>query len=144
MIQRIQTIFLLLAAGAFGALIPLPFATSAQDTQGIFLDGSYSIIDNLFLEILTLAGIVLALVCIFLFKKRKMQLRLGYLLIVIGILLMVVAFLYFTNQAPAISESVIQEGLGLLMPIVAIVFVVLANYFIRKDEKLVKSMDRLR
>lgn len=144
MIQRIQTIFLLLAAGAFGGLIPLPFATSAVDTQGIFLDGHYSIFDNVFLQLLTAAGILLVLVSIFMFKKRPLQLKLGYLVVVIGVLIIAVTILVFTNQAPEIAETDINEGPGLIMPVLAIIFAVLANYFIRKDERLVKSMDRLR
>ena len=144
MIQRIQTIFLLLAAGAFGALIPFPFATSAVDTQGIFQDGSYSILDNLFLQLLTAAGILLVLLSIFMFKKRSAQLKLGYLVTVIGVLIIAVAILFFTNQAPTIAEAEINEGPGLVMPVLAIIFALLANYFIRKDEHLVKSMDRLR
>lgn len=144
MIQRIQTIFLVLAAGAFGALVPLPFATSAVDTQGIFLDGRYSILDNVFLQVLTAAGILLVLVSIFMFKKRHAQLKLGYLVTVIGILIIAVAILFFTNQAPTIAEAEINEGAGLVMPVLAIIFALLANYFIRKDEHLVKSMDRLR
>jgi hypothetical protein len=144
MIQRIQSIFLLLAAGAFAALISLPFATGTPGPTGIFQDGRYSIHDNGFLMVLTGAGALLSLICIFLFKKRPVQLKVGYLIIVIGILLPVMVVLYYMNQAEHIASTQIQESIGLLMPVVGIVCVVLANIYIRKDERLVKSMDRLR
>ena len=147
MIQRIQTLFLLLAGAAFAALLVYPFATSApsgSDMQNIFADGSYSIQDNLMLEILVLAGILLSFVNIFLFKKRKIQMRIGYLLMILSILIPLVAYLYFTNQVSTLSDAPVQDGPGVFLPIASLVFAILANYFIRKDEKIVRSMDRLR
>jgi hypothetical protein len=147
MIQRIQTIFLLLCGAAFAALLVYPFASSAPVAQGtshIFADGIYSIMDNLMLEILVLAGIILAFVNIFLFKKRKTQIKVGYLLVILSILIPVVAYLYFTNQATTLEDSTIEDGPGIYLPIAALVFALLANRFIRKDEKLVRSIDRLR
>jgi protein-S-isoprenylcysteine O-methyltransferase Ste14 len=100
--------------------------------------------DNLMLEILVLAGIILAFVNIFLFKKRKTQIKVGYLLVILSILIPVVAYLYFTNQATTLEDSTIEDGPGIYLPIAALVFALLANRFIRKDEKLVRSIDRLR
>jgi len=146
MIQRIQTIFLLLTGAAFAALLVFPFATSspAGDEVSIFADGRYSIQDHLILEILSLAGILLAFVNIFLFRKRKTQLRLGYFLMILSILIPVVAYLYFTNQAMTIGDAPIDDGVGIFLPIASLISAFLANHFIRKDEKLVRSMDRLR
>jgi ABC-type polysaccharide transport system permease subunit len=42
------------------------------------------------------------------------------------------------------ETSVSEKGIGMFLPIVAIVFLVLANKAIKKDEDLVKSVDRLR
>jgi hypothetical protein len=147
MIQRIQTIFLLLSGAAFAALLLYPFATSAPVAQlanHFFADGEYSIMDNLVLELMVLAGVLLAFVNIFLFRKRKTQVKIGYLLVILSILIPVVAYLYFTNQAVTLGESAIEDGPGIYLPIVSLVFALLANRFIRKDEKLVNSMDRLR
>ncbi|MDX1476111.1 MAG: DUF4293 domain-containing protein [Saprospiraceae bacterium] len=146
MIQRIQSIFLLLAAMAFGALLAFPMAsTPTAGTDLIFADQEYTVQDNVALLILTIAGLVLALAAIFLYGKRSLQLRLSYLLIVICIVLPLVAYLFFTNQASVMSaEQSVHDELGLFLPFVGLICVILAARFIRKDDRLVKSMDRLR
>ncbi len=145
MIQRIQTIFLLLAGGAFGALFALPFASTANpESEGIFSDSVYNIMDNPALLGLTIAGIVTALIAIFSFRKRPVQMKLGYLGMVVAILIPIVALLFFSSQVDQLTDQPTADELGMFVPGVALIFFILANYFIRKDEKLVKSMDRLR
>lgn len=145
MIQRIQTIFLLLAAASFGALFMVPLATSDKPTAQYLADSVYDITDNIALTILTVLGAALAVVAIFLFKNRPLQLKLGYLLISLAVLLPLAAFLLFTNQAPMMDATVqVKDQAGVFLPGGAILFAALANYFIRKDDRLVKSMDRLR
>ena len=145
MIQRIQSIFLLLAAAAFGALFALPFAsTSANESVGIFSDSVYNIMDNPALLGLAIAGTAIAVVAIFMFRKRSVQMRLGYLGMVVAMLIPVIALLYFSSQVGELEDQPPTDELGMFVPGVALVCLVLANYFIRKDEKLVKSMDRLR
>ena len=71
MIQRIQTIFLLLSAGALGGLFALPLATSAtKAAAGIFQDGIFNIQDDLIMMIITGLAILIAVIAIFLFKNR--------------------------------------------------------------------------
>ena len=146
MIQRIQTIFLLLATAAFGGLFSLPFATSQPVSEAgrIFSDGSYNIFDNLVLVVLVVLGALFGIIAIFMYGNRKTQMKLGYLAAVVSILLMVVSYLFFTNQAPAMSEAPVNDAAGMYLPAAALVCVLLANYFIRKDEQKVRSMDRLR
>ena len=72
MIQRIQTVFLLLAAAAAFCLFAFPFASTAQavSASDMFADGFYDISDNIALQILfSLAG-VLAFVSVLLFKLK--------------------------------------------------------------------------
>jgi len=145
MIQRVQTIFLILTALVFGSLFKVPFAISDQPSVQFLADRVYDITDHPALLGLTILGIVLSIIAIFLFRKRKVQLKMGYLIIVMAILLPVVAFLLFTNTSADADPNVqVSDQIGMFMPIGAILFASLANYFIRKDEKLVKSMDRLR
>ena len=145
MIQRIQTIFLILIMADFGALFKLPFATSDKPTAQFLSDRVFDIMDHPVLLSLAGIGVVIALVSIFLFKNRKLQLKLGYLIIVVAILLPLVAFLLFKNESTNMDSSVqVNDQVGMLLPLGAILFAALSNYFIRKDEKLVKSMDRLR
>ncbi|MGJ0491958.1 DUF4293 domain-containing protein [Methylobacter sp.] len=145
MIQRIQTIFLFLSALCFGTLLKLPFAISDKPSAQFLSDKIYDITDHVALLIVAGLGATLSLISIFLFKNRKLQLKFGYLIIILAILLPIVAFLLFTNESKNIDPTVqVHDQLGIFVPVVAILFSALANYYIRKDDKLVKSMDRLR
>ncbi|MEP6647519.1 MAG: DUF4293 domain-containing protein [Saprospiraceae bacterium] len=145
MIQRIQTIFLILTAGVFGSLFKLPFATSDKPSAQFLSDQVYDINDHPALIALTALGALIAIVSIFMFRNRKLQLKLGYLIIVMAILLPGVAFLLFTKESASIDPTVhVVDQAGMFLPAAAILFAAIANYFIRKDDKLVKSMDRLR
>lgn len=145
MIQRIQTIFLLLAGAAFGALFALPFATSDKTSPDLLSDRTFDVMDNPILMILAGVGVLVSLISIFMFKNRKTQIKLGYIMIILGILIPIAAYLLFTNEAPNIPEEAnISDGIGAYIPFAAIILALLANRFIKKDDKLVKSMDRLR
>ena len=144
MIQRLQSLFLLLAALSFGLEYAFPFAASDAPVTGLFGDGIYNINDHIALQGLTIAGALLCLFIITLYKNRSLQLRLGYLAITIAILLPVIAVLIYSNQTAGLEDANISDRAGLYLPIGMILFVGLALRFIRKDEKLVRSMDRLR
>jgi len=145
MIQRIQSLFLLLASGVFFALFGVDFASSDASAPGIFADKLYNIMDNPILIGLAVLGGALALVNIFLFRNRSLQMRLGYLLMVLSILLPVLAILLMLNDGGVNESSIdVDDGLGIYLPILALILAILANRFIKKDNNLVKSMDRLR
>ncbi len=146
MIQRIQSIFLLLASLSLLALFIIPFATSTTADTSLFADKVFDVFDNPILMVVVGLGGVLALVNIFLFKNRPLQMRLDYLVITLSILLSIIAILLVFRSGGETSGDIgIQENyFGLAMPILAIIFTALANRFIKKDNKLVKSMDRLR
>lgn len=146
MIQRIQTIFLLLAGAALLSLFAIPFATSEVTDTALFADKVYNIMDNPILLILTALGGGIALINIFLFKNRPLQLKLDYLIITLSILLPAIAiFLVFKSGGETSTQMEITENyFGIGMPLLAIIFTILASRFIGKDHKLVKSMDRLR
>ncbi len=145
MIQRIQTLFLLLAAGSFGALFFIPMALSDTVTTQFLSDKMYDVTDHPVLLGLAALGGVIALLSIFLFKNRPLQLKLGYIIIIMAILLPLAAFLLFMNESAMLDASaIVVDQAGMYLPLLAIVFGFFSNYFIRKDERLVKSMDRLR
>lgn len=136
MIQRIQTIYLLISALIMGALyLWFPVIT---DTDGnVILDrGELVILIPIFLSI------ALAIISILNFKKRQMQFVLNRLNILLSFVLLGV-FVY--RSLTLSGETLVSEkGIGILLPIISIVFLVLANKAIKKDEDLVKSVDRLR
>ena len=136
MIQRIQTIYLLISALIMGALyLWFPVIT---DTDGnVILDRS-----ELVILIPIFLSIALAIISIFNFKKRQMQFVLNRLNILLSFVLLGV-FVY--RSLTLSGETLVSEkGIGILLPIISIVFLVLANKAIKKDEDLVKSVDRLR
>lgn len=139
MIQRIQSIYLLLAAVASTALFALPFATAPVQPEGLLQDGSFDISDHVGLIGLTIGIGILALVAIFLYSNRILQMNIGRLnIVLLAALLGLTAYLYSTIE---VSSTL---GLGIGIPVLVGVFILLANRNIHKDEKLVRSADRLR
>jgi len=89
-----------------------------------------------------LGSALLSLISIFSFKKRQSQFVLGRLNIILNFFLLGL-FVYQLLKPPGESQ-ISEKGVGIFMPIFSIVFLVLANKAIKKDEDLVKSVDRLR
>ena len=145
MIQRIQSIFYLLAGFSFAGLFKFPFATSVVSIPDYLNDQVYNVLDHIVMIALTGIGIIVSLAAIFLFRNRALQMRMGLLAIVISILIPLVAFLLLYTEKTAVNDtSSINDGIGLYLPILSLIFAVVANRFVKKDDKLVKSMDRLR
>jgi len=98
--------------------------------------------DNL--ETLLLFGVsgLLSILTIFLYKNRKLQMRLNGLNISLNILLIGYLAYVLSNLPGGFANS--EKGVGLFVPFVSIALLVIANRFISKDEKLVKSIDRFR
>ena len=146
MIQRIQSIFLFLAAAAGFGLLSLPFATTAEAvaTSALFADASYSVNDNIGLLVLFAVAGALALASIFLFNNRTLQQKIAQLSIVANVIGLVLTVILFWQDGLMNSDVAINDGVGAYLPFVFLFFGVLALRAIRKDESLVKSMDRLR
>ena len=137
MIQRIQTNYLLLAFVVTGVLLFFfPLWTMSDNKEYFFMQSQvYTILLGLSTS-LTLLGVVS-------YKKRQNQFVIGRLNIILNLILLglfVYRSLNLSGETPAVSE----KGIGMFLPAVAIVLLVLANKAIKKDEDLVKSVDRLR
>lgn len=143
MIQRIQTIYLFLASAALFGLFALPLATTdkAAESSALFADTQFDLFDQTpLLAIIVLAGVVL-FATIFLFNNRKLQMNLTK----VGVLLVVVASVFggYTWWGDSAKELA-EPDFGIALPILAILFAWLAHRGINADEKLVRSVDRLR
>ncbi|HMO31873.1 MAG TPA: DUF4293 domain-containing protein [Lacibacter sp.] len=136
MIQRIQTLWLLLAAAASTATLRFPFYSGSNASGGYAPPLTSS--SGFLTLILAIAVAVLALVTIFLYKnrKRQIQLVLGAVLLQVAILALLFSRISDFTQGTLSLTAVF----AFLVP----VFLVLAWWGIRKDEALVRSMDRLR
>ncbi|MCB0649757.1 MAG: DUF4293 domain-containing protein [Saprospiraceae bacterium] len=146
MIQRIQSVFLLLATGSAFGLFGLPFAKTDVAVAGssLFSDQIYNILDDTVVLALFCAAGILAFLAIFLFKNRNLQSRLALLSILVMLGGIGWAIYQFSLDAAAKGAEVIHYSAGITLPFLGIIFAALAARFIKKDDKLVKSMDRLR
>ncbi|WP_338733217.1 DUF4293 domain-containing protein [Mangrovimonas cancribranchiae] len=136
MLQRIQTLYLLVSAIVSAGLIFVFHLWVTNDGVKIFA------IDNMVYFILFIGSALLSLISIFRFKNRQSQFVLGRLNMILNFILLGL----FVYQSLNLSgETVVSEkGIGIFLPIISIVFLALANKAIKKDEDLVKSVDRLR
>ena len=135
MLQRIQTLYLLIAAVCSGAL---SLSTYLLVSEGV----TVYVIDSISYLVLFEGSAMLSLISIFLFKSRQTQFVLGRLNIILNFILLGL-FVFRLLSLPG-GPANPEKGIGLLLPIFSIVFLALANKAIKKDETLVKSVDRLR
>ena len=139
MIQRFQTLWLLLAAIFAFLTFKLPFYSGSRIIKNIRqpdvrLDAASQIL------ILILTGIVILLcfIAIFLYKNRKRQLTLTVINCILSIVLIVLYFLEIQKFETGIIS------LSCLFTLAVPIFLFLAARGIWRDEKLIKSLDRLR
>lgn len=137
MIQRIQTVYLLIALVILGALpFVFPLFTMSDGKEFHFMNDS-------FYTVLFGLSTSLTLISVMYFKKRQHQFVLNRLTIILNLILLGL-FVYRSLNLSGETVQVSEKGIGMFLPIVAIVFLALANRAIKKDEDLVKSADRLR
>lgn len=140
MLQRIQTVYLFIAVLATGVLpFVFPLWTTASGLE-------YFFVFNLAFIVLFGFSTTLSILSIFTYKKRKKQFVMGRLNIILNLILLglfVYQSLNLSGETDPAKE-VSEKGIGMILPIISIVFLSLANRAIKKDEDLVKSVDRLR
>ncbi|MDC8106262.1 MULTISPECIES: DUF4293 family protein [Chryseobacterium] len=129
MLQRIQTIWIFLAVLAAVFL----FITG----QDVAVFGNIPVVDSACI-VLVLVG----LLSVFSFKNRKRQILLNTISIIINALLIGVLAYWLLNLSGGIQFP--EKGIEPVFPLIAIICLFIANIYIRKDERLVKSVDRLR
>jgi len=104
----------------------------------------FQLADDFLLVIIIIALGILAIICLFLFKNRKLQFKLSVFGVIFSIGFL---FLEYTRVESFKKDNLIQSGsyqVGALLPLVMVIFFFMAARGIYKDERLVKSMDRLR
>lgn len=129
MLQRIQTIWILLSVLAAAFLY-----ITGQDVE-VFGNA----------PIISISSIVLVLIgafSLFSFKNRKRQIMLNNISIIINALLIGILVYWVQNLSGGIDFP--EKGIEPVFPLIAIICLFIANIFIKKDERLVKSVDRLR
>lgn len=134
MIQRIQSIYLLLAAITSGvAILFVPLFVLAES--------SYMLLDDAIFTGFTLLSTLISLFSIFRFKSRRQQLVSGRLNIILNFVFFgSLLYMFFGNY----NHDGSSLGLGSFVPLVVVVLITMANRGIMKDEMLVRAADRLR
>ena len=155
MIQRIQTLYLFLAAVALMVLFFVPIYHYQQITNALLVDAKITIqgsyVKNVstqvyelqtfnFLRMFIAAALSLFLLfTIFQFNNRKRQ---------VGIARQFAFVIYLLSslqqQITAAGITQVRMGLGVALPSVAILFTAMAAKAIRKDEEKVRAADRIR
>jgi hypothetical protein len=158
MIQRIQTVYLLLVAIlSFVSLISsVGYFTLADEVIATFSNFTFSSeltfksTGPYALGVLLILVILLSLMSIMLFRKRMRQLRLTIIssILLVGYVVVYVLFAYFYKENIDLilepEQSVFHLRFVSVFPVLSLILNILAINGIRKDEALVRSLDRLR
>jgi len=134
MIQRIQTVYLLLAACLMLFVLFVPVSDILWDSprKGFYI--SFSALASF-----------MSLYAISLYKNRKKQIR--YCWMVMGWLLLFYVVVFLSTLSFPLNLSFLQDydfRYTIFFPLIAMLFTYLAVRGIKKDEKLVRSTDRIR
>lgn len=160
MLQRIQSVFMFVVVISGILLFFPPLATYfselgyfkfflygvqdlVHDPFGETTEKLFSVWFSLPLFLIQLVIVLLAIFTLFKFKKRPMQLRLNQLNIFLNVILVGGIFFFSTMVENKVGAKP-DFGIGTILPLISIIMLFLANNFIRKDEKLIRSADRLR
>ncbi|MDB4534502.1 DUF4293 domain-containing protein [Vicingaceae bacterium] len=157
MIQRIQTIFLALVVllGITASFLPVMNFTSEGVTYTMNLyktvlaeDLSNILTKNMGVGAMQGIVILVALAAIFLFKNRSLQIKIGKLIILL-IAFQIAAIVMYSDTVKSLlgdtpEEIIVGFNAGAVIPVLSLIFAYLAVRFIKKDDKLVRSADRLR
>ncbi len=150
MIQRIQSLYLLISFGLILSLFFIPFAELINETgesflflyRGLETEGKMVFVVYP-VAILTAIIALVNLVTIFLYKRRMLQIRLTVFNMICMLGLVGLVFYSIHNQEQALN-AVVGYSIVNAFPLVAFVFNFMAMRAIRKDENLIRSMDRIR
>lgn len=138
MLQRIQSVWLLLAAGFNAITFKVPFYSGDYIHDNFLAVVDLNATTTIWLTILSVITALLAFISIFLFRNRKLQLRLTILgtFLTLGLL---TAYILLLDDFIGGTISI-----WCVFYFAMLVCYVFAIRGIRHDEKLIKSMDRFR
>lgn len=152
MIQRLQSVFLLIATILQGLLFwePIDFLRwkgAQEDVQSVqyMEDGIWDVYDSPILMGIIAFCSLLSLAAIFLYKNRKAQMSVVQVNGFVVVAFLVYSLYYVLSMRGLVSSPfALVVGAGLPFLVFALALIFLAIRYIRKDDRLVKSMDRLR
>lgn len=156
MLQRIQSLFLLVVVITSTLMFFVPLASFISDLIYLKLyayelvnltpdsDVQFGFTTILPLTVINAGVILLTVVAIFKYKNRVTQIKLVRFTLLLSMLLIVGIFVLYPNIINKSTEAMSDFEIGAYIPIINLLFLFLANRYILKDEKLIRSVDRLR
>lgn len=165
MIQRIQSIFLALTAALMIGFSFLPIWEKSSDKtaekivfnaksltyyQAFVEDSSlnnlsFSESSNIYILVVAFMSAALALVSLLRYQKRVQQIKIGFVNSLLIIILISVVYYQITEANKILGHSLYGTyKIGFFLPVFALALNLLASYYIKKDEDLVRSADRFR
>ena len=145
MIQRVQTLFLIGVVLTAILLFFIPFQIATNEVDAIQITvlsiNSASVTPSIYFPFLLVLIIIgLSIFTIIKFKNRVLQYKLANVLLLLNSVLLAIFFLMrFYN-----GTGVVSFYIAAFLPVIGITFSFLAAHFIKKDEQLVRSADRIR
>jgi hypothetical protein len=155
MIQRIQSIYLLLTTIASVLFLPSDFLRFTEKEGVKFImsfKGVYKISGEQSLEqigkmipgsVISVVIPLISVLVIFLYKHRKLQIRLTFAIIILEFLLIALIIYYWSVYIKSCGTQ-LSPGFWMFIPFIIIALSFLAYLGIKKDENLMNSYDRLR
>jgi len=157
MIQRIQTLYLSLAIVALILLFFFPMASFLSDLEYLkfYVTGVKNMVPDgvvpvsftytLPMVIAVIAIAALAGTSIALYRNRTKQIQMTNIAVMLNILfILAVLFIYIPLVKKRTGIEPDTTMIGIYLPVISLMFLVLANRAIKRDDKLVRSIDRLR
>ena len=155
MIQRIQTVYLLIVAGLFIALMFLPLAVVRSgdafflyDMTGLntLTQPSELVFSTWPLMILAIIIVLLSFVIIFIYKRRVLQIRICIFnsLIIVGFCILFGLYIWQMEKSSTMQEISVSLRIWASFPVISLILNYLAIRNIGADEVLVRSLERLR
>ncbi|MEA3424681.1 MAG: DUF4293 domain-containing protein [Bacteroidota bacterium] len=140
MLQRIQTIWLLLVSGLAFASLKLSFFSGNILVDNVKQFQSFTAMSHLLIMILTVGVGIASLISIFLFGNRQLQIKISFGVLAVALLNILLYYLQTKNFVPNEWSFDLTSLVTIAIPFLLF----LAIRGIYKDEQLVKSVDRLR
>lgn len=151
MIQRIQSVYLLLTAILMAVTVYSPLLilqgsdmTSTFRCIGIYEEPFEPIYWTCGVLFLAIISALLSFINIFLYKKRKVQIKVCNIISLLIILFYATVGIYYYTGSSKLGITNITITYGLILPVIALIFNILACIKIKADERLVQSLNRIR
>ncbi len=156
MIQRVQSVYLLLVTVIMSFLIVSPYASMIDaDNQNLVFKTHAIVIETsngepqnykstVAVISLVLLTSIISFVCIFLYNRRLIQIRICILNTILLIVLLSIMFLYYVITRNNLNPTDHSFGISAIFPLIGVVLTIMAYRAIRHDDMLVNSFDRLR